>query len=120
MSESDVEFSFSEEETETLLKILEEEGASNVEEIAEQDFLPVVGVIIAAAIGLSALANVVIKLLRVWKCGLIVDARGPIVHTEKNCDLPRGTVLVFSPCGTEHKLYEPKDEDIAALIKAAV
>ena len=32
MSESDVEFSFSEEETETLLKILEEEGAGNVSE----------------------------------------------------------------------------------------
>jgi hypothetical protein len=119
MSESDVEFSFSDEETETLITILQQEGATDVEEIAEQDFLPVIGIVVAAAIGLDALVNVVIKLIRVWKCGLIVDARGSIVRTEKNCDLPRGSVLVFTQDGTEHKLHEPKEEDVAALIKAA-
>jgi hypothetical protein len=119
MSDSDVEFTFSDEETGTLITILEEEGASSVEEVAEQDFLPVVGVIVAAVIGLDALVNVVIKLMRVWKCGLIVDARGSIVRTEKNCDLPRGSVLVLTSDGTEHKLHEPKQENIAALIKAA-
>jgi hypothetical protein len=119
MNESDVEFAFSDEETKALTAILEQEGASNVEEVAEQDFLPVIGVIVAAVIALDALVNVVIKLMRVWKCGLIVDARGSIVRTEKNCDLPRGSVLVFTSDGTEHSLHEPKEEDIAALINAA-
>jgi hypothetical protein len=94
-------------------------GANDIEEILEQDFLPVVEVIIAATIGLSALANIVVKLLRVWKCGVVVDARTSRLRTEKNCDLPRGSVLVLTPTGTSHTLHEPKEEDVAALIKAA-
>jgi hypothetical protein len=119
MNDHDVEFVFSEEETEQLVAILAEACADDVEEIAEQDFLPIVGVVVAAAIGLGALSNVVLKLLRVWKCGVVVDARTSVIRTEKNCDLPRGSVLVFTSAGTQHTLHEPTEADIAALIKAA-
>lgn len=71
---------------------------------------------VAASIALTTLPNVVAKLLRVWKGGVVVDARGSAPRVEKNRDLPRGSVLVFTSAGTEHKLHEPKDADIASLI----
>jgi hypothetical protein len=53
----------------------------------------------------DSLANLIIRLSPLWKCGVIVDARGARVLTKKDCDLPKGTVLVIAPDGTESKLH---------------
>jgi hypothetical protein len=116
----DVEIVFADEELEAVRAILEEEGAEQVSEVEESDLLPAVAIVIAASIALIALCNIVIKLSRLWACGVVVDARGTIIHTEKNCDLPRGDVLVFSQDGTKHTLHEPKEADLRSVIEAAV
>ncbi|MGW1344241.1 hypothetical protein ACWCOV_24600 [Kribbella sp. NPDC002412] len=120
MEKQDVEFVFRDEDIDTVRAILENEGAEHVDEVEEADLLPAVVIVIAASIALVALSNAVIKLLRVWKCGLLIDARGSLIHTEKNCDLPRGTILVFDKEGTQHTLHEPSESDLAGLIAGAV
>lgn len=94
-------------------------GATDVEEVTEASLLPIIGVAIAAVIGLSGLANVVMKLSTLWRCGVVVDARGAVIRTERTCDLPRGTVLVFTADGVQHTLHEPSEVEIADLVRAA-
>ena len=120
MNEIDVEFVVEDEDEEELQQILALSGARDVERIEEEGILPIVAVIIAGALALSVLANVVVKLRQAWKCGVIVDARVDIVRTKKDCDLPPGTVLVFTRDGEQHTLHEPAPIEIEQLLKAAV
>lgn len=119
MNEIDVEFVVEDEETEELQQILALSGARDVERVEEEGVLPVIGVIVAAALAVSALANVVIRLRQAWKCGVIVDARVGIVRTKKDCDLPPGTVLVFTRDGDQHSLHEPSPIEIEQFLAAA-
>jgi hypothetical protein len=120
VNEIDVEFVVEDEDTEELQQILALSGAHDVERIEEEGVLPIIGVIIAAALAVSVLANVVIKLRQAWKCGVIVDARVGIVRTKKDCDLPPGTVLVFTRDGDQHTLHEPSPIEIEQLVAPAV
>lgn len=118
MEDHDVEIVFDGEDQQELEELLRQAGATGVEEVTEAGLLPIVGVAVAAVIGLSGLANVVMKVSRLWKCGVVVDARSSIIKTEKNCALPRGTVLVFATDGSEHTLHEPSEVEVADVVKA--
>ena len=48
------------------------------------------------------------------------DARKSKVVTEKNCDLPRGTVLFIGPEGVQSKLHEPSELEVKSLLEAAL
>jgi hypothetical protein len=120
MENQDVEFVFRDEDLEAVRAILEEAGAEQVDEAEEADLLPLIAIVVAASIGLIALCNAVIKLSRLWKCGVIIDARGSLIHTEKNCDLPRGDIIVFDREGSKHTLHEPTESDLKGLIAGAV
>jgi hypothetical protein len=115
----DVEFVCSDEDAAELERLLRESGATGVEPVEEAGILPVIGIVVAAALAVSALANVVIKLRRAWRCGVVVDARVGIIRTEKNCDLPPGTVLVFTRDGERHTLHEPSPVDLEQLLSVA-
>lgn len=112
----EVEFEFADEDPEALKSLLLDVKVDDIDEVAEGDLLPVLAVVIAAAMAISALSNVVIRLTRLWSCGIIVDARTSTILTKKDCDLPRGSVLVFTADGTKHKLHEPSEADLARLI----
>jgi hypothetical protein len=113
---AEVEFEFMDEDPIAFTALLQNANASDIEEVAEEGLLPILGVVIAAVIAINALSNVIVRLTRLWSCGIIVDARTSTIHTKKNCDLPRGTVLVFAPDGTRHQLHEPTETDLAKLI----
>ncbi len=110
-----VEISFRDEAPEEVMSVLKEVGADKVKPVDEHGILEgalvYVGVLVA-----SSLANLVIKLLPLWKCGVIVDARASTILTQKNCDLPRGTVLVINPDGTRSTLERPSELDLKSLI----
>jgi hypothetical protein len=110
-----VDVSFKDEAPEEVMAILNEIGAEQVEQV-QQRALTGVEFVVLAILAANALANLVIKLLPLWKCGVVVDARGPRVLTRKNCDLPRGTVLVIHKDGTETKLHKPSGLELASLI----
>ena len=115
----EIDVSFRDEALEEVISILEEVGAQNIKEVKQRGFTGVEIAVVGALVS-SALANLVIRLLPLWKCGVIVDARGSRVLTEKNCDLPRGTVLVISPDGTESKVHEPSELQMKSLLKELV
>jgi hypothetical protein len=112
----EVEFEFRNGDPRELTTLLQDASASDIEEVSEDGLLPLLGVVIAAVIAISALSNVIVRLMRIWSCGIIVDARTSTIHTKKDCDLPRGTVLVFTTDGTQHQLHEPTETDVAKLI----
>ena len=91
MASQDVEFAFADEDIAELRGVLEQEGVDEIGEADDSEFLPGILVVIAVV----ALTNVIIKLSRLWKCGIVVDARTDVLRTQKDCDLPRGTVIVL-------------------------
>ena len=113
---TEVEFRFADEDQAELTAVLQSARATDIEEVTEQGILPIIGVVVAAVIALNALSNVIIKLVRVWSCGIIVNARTVTIQTKKDCDLPKGTVLVFTADGTRHQLHEPTETDLSKLI----
>lgn len=118
MESCEAEFVIEEREAEVLTGLLEGAGAADVEALEDEGFLPLAGVLVVAVIAVSALANVVMMVLRLWKTGVVVDARGSVVRTQKDAALPRGTVLVLTKAGTRHELSEPSALDIASLLRA--
>jgi hypothetical protein len=117
MTSIDVEFVVDSDDVTLVHEYLTHENAAQVETLGDEGFLPIVGVVVAAVIAVTALANVVIRISRIWKSGVIVDARGPVIRTEKSPTLPRGTILVFSKDGTQHQISEPSTLDLASLIE---
>jgi hypothetical protein len=114
-----LDLSFKDEDSKQAMSILEEVGASNLEEIKQRGMTGI-EIVIFGVLATSALGNLVIKLTPLWKCGIIVDARESPVVTKKDSALPRGSVLVISKDGVQTKLDRPTDIQIAELIKAAV
>jgi hypothetical protein len=110
------ELSFSDEDAKQVIALLDQAGATNTKEV-QQKAVSGIEVLILAVIAVEALVNIIIKLLQVWKCGVVVDARGSRVVTKKNCDLPHGDVLVLTKDGARHELHRPSEFDLGALIK---
>jgi hypothetical protein len=110
-----VDVAFRDEAPEEVISVLNELGAHDVEEVRQRGLTGFEFVIVCILVS-QALANLVIRLLPLWKCGVVVDARGSRVVTEKNCDLPRGRVLVIKSDGTASELHEPSELEIQSLI----
>jgi hypothetical protein len=114
----DIEISFREEAPQELRSVLEEVGASEIKAVPQRGIVEV-GWLFLGVLTLKALVGLVAKILKLWNCGVVVDTRGPKVLVEKNCELPRGTVLVISKNGTQSKLHEPADQELDDLIEAS-
>jgi len=113
---TEVEFEFEGEDPTELRTLLQNQNASDIEVVSEEGLLPILGIVIAALIGINGLITIVTRLTRLWSCGIIVDARTSTIRTKKDCDLPRGAVLVFAVDGTQYRLHEPTETDLAKLI----
>jgi len=114
-----IEVAFQDEEPDEARAALEVAGVENIQEI-KQSGLTGIEIVIVGILVTNALANLVAHLWRLWKCGIIVDTRGSTVLTQKNCDLPQGTVLMISPDGVETTLDEPTDIELKTLIDALI
>lgn len=114
-----VDISFEDEASEDIIVALKDIGGENVQQVRQRGFTGI-ETVIAAVLVVTALADLVIRLSRLWKCGIIVDARGSRILTKKDCDLPRGSVLIIAPDGTETKLNEPSQGEIDKLLSKLV
>jgi hypothetical protein len=119
MNAVDIDLSFADEDPQEVLALLEELGGTDVKNVAQRG-LTGVEIIVVGTLAASALINLIMRLLRLWQCGVILDARESPVTTQKNCDLPRGSVTIISGNGTQVTLDKPSETEIADLIKAAV
>ena len=115
-AEIDLDISFTDESSDAVTGLLQQVGAKQVEKVPQRGMtgieIVIVGVLIA-----NALAGLVIKLLPLWKAGVVVDTRGKRVLVEKSAALPRGTVLVIAKDGTHHTLEKPTSDQVDGLIK---
>ena len=102
----DIQLSFSDEDAEQATKLLHEVGASGVGRAQQRGMAPL-DVVLIASIAVQTLATLVIKLLPLWKCGVVVDARGSKIVTRKDCKFPRGSVVVITKKGTQVKIDKP-------------
>ena len=114
-----IEVSFSDENQADVEGILKDAGVVNLEVSKPAGFTGL-ELLLLGAVGVPTLGNLILKLSRLWRCGAVVDARKSKVVTEKNCDLPRGTVLFIGPEGVQSKLHEPSELEVKSLLEAAL
>ena len=97
-----------------VLAILRDLDARNVQPRNDRG-LGGVDTVVAGVLVAKGLANLVMRLLPIWGCGVQVDARANLITTEKNCDLPRGTVLIINRDGSRSTLAQPSAPQIQVL-----
>ena len=100
-----------------VLAILREVDAKNIQQSKERGFGGV-EVVIAVTLLAKGLANLVVRLLPTWQCGVTLDARPSPILIKKNCDLPRGTILIINPDGTRKSLQQPSTQQIQSLAES--
>jgi len=94
--------------------ILGEVDARDIHEVKKSG-LGGVETVVAAILLAKGLANLVVKLLPTWKCGMVVDARATPILIERDRDLPGETVRVINPDGTRKSLPRPSARQIQDL-----
>jgi hypothetical protein len=113
-----VELTFKGESEAEVQALLSEAGAENVETRQSRGFTGIEIVMLGLLLA-DGISKLVERLTRTWKCGVVVtvDSGGKKVTTEKNCDLPRGSVLLVHPDGTQVTLQEPATAEISSWFK---
>ena len=101
----------------SVLAILREVQAKNIQQVKENG-LGGVETVVAGILLAKGLADLIVRLLPMWQCGVRVDARAERVLTERDCDFPRGTVLVINPDGTRKTLRQPSAPQIQSLAES--
>lgn len=98
------DISFRDEPIEAVLDATADAGATEVHQVRQRGFAGLEWLVVGMVV-LPMFVNLVIKLAEIWKCGVRVDARTSRVLTEKDCELPGGSVLVITEKGSQ--LYRP-------------
>jgi hypothetical protein len=111
-----VDIALGNEPLDPVLTILREVDAHDVKQIKQRG-LGGMETIVAGIVLARGFAILVVRLLRSWKCGIVIDGRGSRVLTEKNCDLPHGTLLIINSNGTRSKLVQPTESEIDSQIE---
>ena len=103
---------FQDENLEDVLSSARDVGAVDVRQENRRGFTGVELAVIGA-VAIPLLANLIIKFAERWSCGIRVDARTGQFVTERDCDLPRGSVLVVTADGSQ--LHRPGEMGAAKL-----
>lgn len=98
---------------------LEAGGAGRIRRLEEHGMtgLEIGFLAVASAI---ALANIVIRLSRLWRPGVRIDARGSKIRVTKDRDLPRGVIVMVTNAGEKVTVDEPDEVSLASVLAAAV
>lgn len=107
----EIEVIFQDEATGSVLSTLKEVDVRDIEERDDHGFVEV-GVVIIGTVLAHSLIKLISRLIQLWKCGVIVDARKPKLMVEKNCELPRGSVLILNADGTQATLHQVTEEQL--------
>ena len=97
--------------------ILQQADAADVNQVRQRGMTGI-EVVLVAVLATRAVSEIIERVSRLWKCGVVIDTRGSRLLTEKNCDLPRGDVVIIQAAGEQVTLHEPANLDIAALLSA--
>jgi len=109
-----VEIALGNDNPDAVLAILRDSDATSVHQSSDRG-LGGVDTVVAGVLVAKGLANLIMRLLPIWQCGVQVDARVNLITTEKNCDLPRGTVLIINRDRSRSTMAKPTAAQIQAL-----
>lgn len=112
----DVDVNIGNEKPDTVVGILRQVDAKNVQQVKENG-LGGIETIVACVIVAKGLANLISRLLSTWSSGVVVDARSSRISVEKDRKLPRGTVRVISPDGARTEMSQPSVQQIEARVE---
>lgn len=115
-TEFTVEVALGTDNPDAVLAMLREAEAKNVRQLNDRG-LGGVDTVVAGVLVAKGLANLVVRLLSIWQCGVQVDARVNLITTEKNCELPRGTMLVLNRDGSRSRMEQPSAAQIQSLVE---
>lgn len=118
-SKVEIEVRFRDERSGKVIAALERAGSADVKQSQTSGLTGIEEAVIATIL-INALGNLIAKLAAIWQCGVLVDARKEKITAKKDCDLPRGTVVVIRPDKTEVTIDRPKESDLKSIIEAAL
>jgi hypothetical protein len=101
---------------------LEEAGATKVHvpDDGGQDILPIL-VVIGVIAGITALADLVMRIRAKTSCQEIIDARDGKVKISKNCDFKDGKIIVISGDDQKVEVHDvPDGFDVTKVVEAAL
>jgi hypothetical protein len=113
----ELELTFEDESPDAVKAMLREAGASNIESRPAAGFTGIETGLVCFLLA-GEIAKLIRWLVQSWKRGVIVvvHADGKVT-TEKNRDIPAGSVLLVRPDGTQVTLQEPTEPQIGAWFK---
>lgn len=116
----EMELAFRGESAEETKSLLAEAGAGSVETRPAMGLTGIEEFFFFSMV-FEGMAKLITSLVRLWKCGVVVvvEADGKKISTEKNCDIPRGSVLLVHPDGTQVTLQEPTEPQVGSWFKDA-
>jgi hypothetical protein len=109
-----VDLNLGDDRPDTAEAILRGVDAKNIQHVKERG-LGGVETVVACVVAAKGLATAILKLLPTTQCGMLVDMRPTRVSAKKNCDVPRGTVVVISADGKRHEFKQASSSDLPAL-----
>src|SRR5947209_17114922 len=112
-----LELTFEGESPDAVKAMLSEAGASGIESRSGAGFIGIETTLVCFLLA-GEIAKLIRSVVRSWKSGVIVVAHADgKVTTEKNRDIPAGSVLLVRPDGTQMTLQEPSDAQIGGWFK---
>ena len=112
-----VDIIFTNEDVEETMTLITDAAGSSVTKVRQAGFTGIEDVVLVM-LGVSALSDLVQKLARRWRSGVVVDLRGSRVVTERSSDIPRGDVLIIRSGDDRVTLHEPAAPQIGAILSA--
>jgi len=110
-----IDLTFSDEDPAEVAALLGEAGATSVRRV-EQSGLGIVEEVVIAIMLINAVAGLISKLARLWKGGVIISRSGSTIVTQKDSNLPRGTIVIAKADG-EITLNMPSENDLASQLQ---
>jgi hypothetical protein len=101
---------------------LTEAGAQDVRDVDDRrGLLPIIGAVVAAVIGVSALAELIMRWRDKHRCQQLIDARAGEIKQSVNCDIRDGRIIVVTGDNSKVEIVDaPKGIDLTEVLKAAM
>jgi hypothetical protein len=117
----EVSLTFMGEPVEDLRATLDQVGANKVEAPPSLGVIGIETVLVCSLLA-GQVAQLIYWIVTSWKSGVVVvlGADGKTISTEKNSDLPPGSVLLVRPDGTNATLHKPSQLQLGTWFKGAL
>lgn len=87
--------------------VLKDQGVADVDTRTEEGILPLLlPIVVAAVIGIPALATLIEYIRGKHGCQQIIDARKEPIETQNDCNIRNGKIIIFTKDGDKVEVVE--------------